>query len=146
MCVLVCWHMCVREIHWRNRSPPQTFLSMYRPGFYSCLCVNVYMCKTQIDSVLTNVCSRAHTHIVSIHTQLLYNAGKRCHSLKTEQQTTMVARNTVAQLPISMLFICNSSNHTQACILHFTHQNTLTHTDTHAPFFKHSHSVKKKPD
>merc|ERR1711911_352693 len=42
-----------------------------------------------------------------------------------------------------MLFICNSSNHTQACILHFTHQNTLTHTDTHAPFFKHSHSVKK---
>merc|ERR1711911_509142 len=44
-----------------------------------------------------------------------------------------------------MLFICNSSNHTQACILHFTHQNTLTHTDTHAPFFKHSHSVKKNP-
>ena len=94
------------------------------------------------------MCVRAHTHthIVSIHTQLLYNAEKRCHSLKTEQQTTMVARNTVAQLPISMLFICNSSNHTQACILHFTHQNTLTHTDTHAPFFKHSHSVKKKPD
>jgi len=93
------------------------------------------------------MCVRAHTHthIVSIHTQLLYNAGKRCHSLKTEQQTTMVARNTVAQLPISMLFICNSSNHTQACILHFTHQNTLTHTDTHAPFFKHSHSVKKNP-
>ena len=89
--------------------------------------------------------ARTHTHIVSIHTQLLYNAGKRCHSLKTEQQTTMVARNTVAQLPISMLFICNSSNHTQACILHFTHQNTLTHTDTLAPFFKHSHSVKKNP-
>ena len=46
-----------------------TFVCVVRGFMHACALT--YVCKTKIDSVLTNLCSRANINIVSIHTQLL---------------------------------------------------------------------------